>query len=45
MRHAFELSITVAPRAAACGASSREMSAPALNSAMSTPSNASPTAS
>ena len=33
--------MTVAPRAAACGASSREASAPAENRAMSTPSNAS----
>src|SRR6185295_12969711 len=45
IRHADELSITVAPRATACGASSFEMSAPALNRAMSTPSNASATAS
>ena len=45
IRHALELSMTVAPRATACGASSREASAPAENRAMSTPSNASPTAS
>ncbi len=45
IRHALELSMTVAPRATACGASSSEMSAPAEKRAMSTPSNASPTAS
>jgi hypothetical protein len=41
MRQALELSITVAPRAAASGASWRETSPPAENKAMSTPSNAS----
>src|ERR1035437_1416920 len=45
IRHAFELSITVQPCATACGASSRETSAPAENSAMSTPSKASGVAS
>src|SRR5687768_6258135 len=45
IRQADELSMTVAPRAAAWGARAREMSAPALKSAMSTPSKASGTAS
>ena len=45
IRQADELSMTVAPWATAAGASSREMSAPAENSAMSTPSKASATAS
>ncbi len=45
IRHALELSITAAPRAAAAGASSFEVPPPALNSAMSTPSNASGVAS
>ncbi len=45
MRHADELSITVAPRFAASGASAFDVSPPALNSAMSTPSNASGVAS
>ena len=45
MRHALELSITVAPRFAASGASAFDVSPPALNSAMSTPSNASGVAS
>ena len=40
MRHADELSITVAPQATAAGASSRDAPAPAEKSAMSTPSNA-----
>ncbi len=41
MRHWAELSMTTAPRAAASGASTRETSPPAENSAMSTPSKAS----
>ena len=41
MRHALELSMTVQPRFAASGASSLLVPPPALNSAMSTPSNAS----
>src|SRR6266550_1449067 len=45
IRQALELSITVAPRAAAWGASSRETSPPAEKRAMSTPSKASPVAS
>ena len=45
IRQADELSMTVAPRATAAGASSLETSAPAENSAMSTPSKASGTAS
>ena len=45
IRQADELSMTVAPRATAAGASSFEMSAPAENRAMSTPSKASGTAS
>ncbi len=45
IRQADELSMTVAPRAAAAGARSREMSAPALKRAISTPSKASGTAS
>ena len=40
IRQALELSITTAPRAAAAGPSSREAAAPALKSAMSTPSKA-----
>ena len=45
IRHALELSITTAPRAAAAGASSREAEAPALKSAISTPSKAAGSAS
>ena len=45
IRHAVELSMTVAPRLAASGASALDVSPPALNSAMSTPSNASGVAS
>ena len=41
IRHALELSMTVQPRFAASGASSLLVPPPALNSAMSTPSNAS----
>ena len=45
MRQADELSMTVAPRLAASGASARDTSAPAEKSAISTPSNASGVAS
>ena len=45
MRHADELSITVQPRFAASGARSLLVPPPALNRAMSTPSNASGVAS
>ena len=45
IRHADELSMTVAPWATAAGASSCDTPAPAEKSAMSTPSNASGTAS
>src|SRR3954447_5076120 len=41
IRNADELSTTTAPRSTAIGAHSRERAAPALNSAMSTPSNSS----
>ena len=45
MRQALELSMTVAPRRAASGASTRDVSPPAENSAISTPSKASGVAS
>ena len=45
IRQALELSMTVQPRAAACGASSRDVPPPAEKRAMSTPSKASGVAS